>query len=576
MLNLSDWINRSSDLLIRSKKSFEGSSSQTILAMASKVPVEIGTGKDKIKLVFAGQYSAGKSTIVRVLTGDKTVKIGAGITTKTVSSYDWKGISIIDTPGIHTSKRPDHDAISYEAIANSDLLAFVISNELFDAHLADHFRKLAIEKDKGHEMMLVVNKMTRCQKGNTPEQQTVLIEDINRVLAPFRAEDLYISFVDAKAVIDAEDEKDKSISEKLLKKSGMTAFQEKMANFVQDKGKIGKLSSSMYVLEQVLQEAIASIFSGDQNVDGLEEILLQRRRAIVETKRNLNDEVSREAAKTASRVRDRGRRVADSVHGASNQEDINKELANAQHAVEGDADELGRDFEKIVAGQLRGMDDRLKDIAESSVAKILMKNLKDVLAKGVADGKVSAKTIQFAGQVSSATRQLGDFLIKHSFNPESSTFLGLYKLNQYSGTKVHEWVKAVGGFLGKKFRPFEAVKWTRFISKVGRHLAIAGTVLTFVIQFKEDSDVKQLECDLRDSRQAIRTGFNDAADSIEMHFDETSRKFVADTFDPEIEAIDKQLEDIRKMKRSTSENFEELHGLLVQTQGLIWELHHKG
>ena len=32
---------------------------------------------DRVKIVFAGQYSAGKSSIIKMLTGDETVATGA-------------------------------------------------------------------------------------------------------------------------------------------------------------------------------------------------------------------------------------------------------------------------------------------------------------------------------------------------------------------------------------------------------------------------------------------------------------------------------------------------------------------
>lgn len=133
-----------------------------------------------IRLVFAGQYSAGKSSIVKMLTGRQDIVIDADITTQEAHSYDWQGLEIIDTPGIHTQLRPDHDAISYEAIASADMLVFVITNELFDAYIAEHFRKLAIDKDKAGEMILVVNKMDRTSGGNTTEQQAIILEDLKK------------------------------------------------------------------------------------------------------------------------------------------------------------------------------------------------------------------------------------------------------------------------------------------------------------------------------------------------------------------------------------------------------------
>jgi GTPase Era involved in 16S rRNA processing len=108
----------------------------------SGMPHEIFEGDKPVSLVFAGQYSAGKSTILKALTGIKDIAIGEGITTKEAHSYDWNGIEIIDTPGIHTTLRPDHDEISYQAIANADMLVYVVTQELFDDFIGQNFRRL--------------------------------------------------------------------------------------------------------------------------------------------------------------------------------------------------------------------------------------------------------------------------------------------------------------------------------------------------------------------------------------------------------------------------------------------------
>ena len=129
-----------------------------------------------------------------MLTGRKDISIGADITTQKAHVYDWNGIEVIDTPGIHTQLRPDHDEISYKAIASADMLVFVITNELFDSYMANHFRKLAIDKDKAGEMILVVNKMERAAEGNTIEQQNIIREDLKKVLFPYTPEQLNLSF----------------------------------------------------------------------------------------------------------------------------------------------------------------------------------------------------------------------------------------------------------------------------------------------------------------------------------------------------------------------------------------------
>ena len=97
------------ELEIFSKKmeDFKSNVEKTFAAM--HYDYEPPENNEKIHLVFVGQYSAGKSSIISMLTGRRDIKIGEGITTQKVTKYDWNGIEVIDTPGIHTELRPDHD-----------------------------------------------------------------------------------------------------------------------------------------------------------------------------------------------------------------------------------------------------------------------------------------------------------------------------------------------------------------------------------------------------------------------------------------------------------------------------------
>ena len=70
--------------------------------ISAGVDIQIRDNKsDAIRLVFAGQYSAGKSSILKMLTGRADIAIGADITTQQAHTYDWNGIEVVDTPGIH-------------------------------------------------------------------------------------------------------------------------------------------------------------------------------------------------------------------------------------------------------------------------------------------------------------------------------------------------------------------------------------------------------------------------------------------------------------------------------------------
>jgi Fe2+ transport system protein B len=569
---LHQWATIGNALLSRSRQCLATASSEKMQMLSERVPKEIVSSDKSVNLVFAGQYSAGKSSIMKVLTGREDIAIGAGITTEKTHAYDWGGITVVDTPGVHTQLRPDHDEITYRAIAGADLLVFVITNELFDSHLAKHFRNLAIERGKAHEMMLVVNKMRRCAKGNSQEAQDVIREDLRKVLTPFTPEDLRTTFIDAEAALESKTEADGEIAKILLKKSGIDGFTQELNGFVREKGLSSRYTTALYELEQVLQEALVGESTGDKDIDALEELLLQRRRALLDTQDRIPQAVEGEIQNASSQIRQEGRKVADMINASADQEAVDHELQAAQDRVQNLAEQLEKSVQAVVDEHMKALDDRVGDIDNSELAKELRPRL--IYRKEQASMSPEAmKNLQKASDISS---KLGEFLIRNSFVPKAGTLGGLFKLNQYSGTATHDTVKAVGHFFGKSFKPWEAVKWTRVVANAGRVFAVAGTVLTFVLQVKEDMDAARLEADLRESRSAVRSGFNDAAHAIEMHFDKATQSFIASAISSEIENVDSQLDELRGLQQTQSDLFENLSGLLNETKNLIKSIHSTG
>lgn len=557
------------DLLFRSRQCLLSAPSEKMQMLAGRVPTEILASNKRVTLVFAGQYSAGKSSIMKVLTGREDITIGAGITTERTHTFDWGGIKVIDTPGVHTELRPDHDEITYRAIADADLLVFVVTNELFDSHLANHFRNLAIDRGKANEMMLLVNKMRRCAKGNTKEVQDVIREDLRKVISPFIPEDLHTTFIDALAALDSKTEADAEIAKILLKKSGIKQFIQELNKFVREKGLSSRYTTALYSLEQILQEALSSASTGDKDVDALEELLLQRRRALVDTQDRIPRAVEGEIQHTTSQIRREGRKVADMINGSADQKTVDIELQSAQDRVQHLADQLEKLVQGVIGKHMKDLDDRVGVIANSELSKELLPRLEHRIEQA----SISPETMNNLKSAADISSKLGEFLVRNSFTSKTGTLGGLFKLNQYSGTAAHGTVKVIGKFFGKSFKPWEAVKWTRTVANVGRVFVVAGTVLTFVLQIKEDADSAQLESDLRESRSTIRSGFNDAAHVIEMHFDKATQSFVYSTFSTEIENVDLQLEELRNLQQTRSDLFQNLLGLLEGTRELIRNIH---
>jgi len=568
-----EWAACGTHLLEKARTTLSTAPTDRARALADRVPSALLEPDSRLSVVFAGQYSAGKSTIIRALTDRDDIVAGAGITTDTARTYEWDGVELVDTPGVHTEIRPDHDAVTYQAIADADLVVFVVTNELFDSHLAQHFRKLAIERDKAHEMMLVVNKMRRCAKGNSPETQDIIREDLRRVLVPFAPEDLRTTFIDAEAALASKSEQEEAISRSLWVKSGLEGFIKELNSFVRDNHLTAKYTTALYNLEQIMQEALAVEPSGDADVDALEELLLQRRRALVETEQRIPRAVERQLQRSGTLVRQEGRKVADLIHGKANPKEVDRELRAAQERVEGYAEQLAAAVQEVIGRHSKELGERVGAIAESELARELLLRLGERFEEHTASATISPEAAARLKKAGDMSRQLGEFLVRNSFSSKAASFAGLFRLKQYSGTATHGAVKAVGRFFGKSFKPWQAVKWTRAIANAGRALAVVGTVLTFILQVKEDQDAVRAERDLRESRAAIRSGFNDAARAIETHYGEATSAYVASTLTEEIKAVDAQLVELRAMQQARSQLFQDLTGLLQATRALIRELH---
>ena len=565
-LALPQWAEKGQALINRAKKVLKDAPFDKVRDFAQRVPGEVAPPDESVQVVFAGQYSAGKSSILKALTGED-IEIGADITTQKVQQLDWKGIKVTDTPGVHTELRPDHDKITYEAISKADLLVFVITNELFDSHIAEHFRKLAIDREKAHEMLLVVNKMQRGAEGNTPEVQNTIREDLRKVLAPFTPEQLRISFVDAESELEARAERDEELRRIFRRRSGFDGFIDNLDEFVEEKGLAARYTTSLYTLEQVLQEALAAEESDDIDVDALQELLTQKRRAWVEGKARLSQSVESKVQQTTSKIWQEGHKVADLIRGDADEDAVNRELIAAQDRVQDYTVELSELVQKEYHENDLAVRERVGQIAESEFVKELLPRLTERVQGIDIDPEVLSK----AKQGADVTHRLGQFLVKHSFNPTDGA--SLFKLGQYSGTATHSMVKDIGHFFGKSFKPWEAVKWARIISNVGRVLNVAGFVLSIVLQLKEDADAAKMEQELRESRTAVRAGFGEVAHAVELHFDEATNTYVDETIGKRIAEVDEQLEELRNMQQSRSELFQELTGLLEDTRSLISEMH---
>ena len=111
---------------------------------------------DKFSITLFGRTMCGKSTLMEILTNGDGSSIGKGSqrTTRDVRSYDWKGLKIIDVPGIAAFQGREDEELAFEAAAQSDLVLFLITD---DAPQDEEAKCLARIRTQGKPILGICN-----------------------------------------------------------------------------------------------------------------------------------------------------------------------------------------------------------------------------------------------------------------------------------------------------------------------------------------------------------------------------------------------------------------------------------
>ena len=523
---------------------------------------------DNIKVAFVGPYSSGKSSIIKMLTGIDDIPIGQAIVTQKPTTYHWNGIDIVDTPGIRTELYPDHDELSYKEIAQADLLVFVITSKLFDSHLATHFRKLAIDKEKANEMLLVVNQMKKTSGGNTKEQQEVLLEDLRKVLAPYTPEQLNTCFLDAGDYLRGVSMKDNdpSNAELLVKRSGYDSFIESLNQFVAEKGVFSKLTSKLYVVERLLEKEIERLqpVIEDADLAAYEESLLQQRHLLIEARGRISQEVKDIYTIASAHVKEIGLETSGLMTEGCIQEEIEKGIEEAVNNADDIIDKCQQDALKKLEDRLNELGIKFEDIENSEFSQKLKTKLIDKYEELPAS--VQAALVNAGPQL----QKVGQAVVGKAFAQGAQ---GGMKLANFSGSSVHQLVLKAGQKVGYKFKPWQAIKVTKGVAVAGEALNVFGIALGVFMQIKEDKDQERVREYLRTNRQNIRGLFSASANELEGQSLVFVKENVEDLLAPSIEAIDNKLQVLRETRTERDDYMKMLEELHQECCDLISEIH---
>ena len=563
-LLIHEWRQETSGLLDQARNILQESSSEHVREMVSRLPTSGESEDSRIRLVFAGQYNSGKSSIIKALTGRNEIPTGAGITTDRIDDYDWNGVVITDTPGIHTSIRPAHDEDSYRAISEADLLVFVISNELFDEHIGQEYRKLTVDQDKGHETIVLVNKMDRHSDGNSPEVQRILAEALRPPLEPFAPEEMRLTFVSAESALEAMEEADPEISEMLQAQGNISALVESLNGLVNENGLSARHTTKLYTARQVLSEALETVPSGDPDADALLLVYNQNIRAITLSATTIRGEVGLAIAKAKDLIRNAGDEVNDTLEAGDGDGAERRATEAAEVRVKEAVEELDARIVGIMLDALPELENRIEQMQRGDLHQGIAVKL-----GGLGTGTDWAKGMRV---IQSLASRLGETAAKIATN-NAAVSAGITGLGRFSGSQGHTAVLAIGRTFGHSFQPWQAVRLTQTIGRAAAVLSVVSVVLDIALEIKEQKDEEKREREALEARQNVRAEFDRIAAQVEREAWNSTESFIEEVLEGPLHEIMKARDDLNLAREEKNHHLESLNRLCASMDELIRRIH---
>lgn len=492
-------------------------------------------------LVFTGQHSSGKSMLIKALTdGRAEVVIDADVATDRITRYDWDGsVALVDTPGVQAGI-PEHDELAWQALQAADLILFVTTPDLFDDLSAAHLRLIVDGLGKRDQTMIVVNK-AKTMSADPGLREKAISELLNGTLA--------IPFVecDAKQYVRSLTESDAELRAHLESTSGLDSLRASINTLASRRGQLALLSQPFQLIRSLAAEA-ESLLVEDENERVILTWLARMRRTLAEHRQSLESGLELESSVFL------GAALAVAEGHAGDLESIDDAPPAAWEAqykvfTQDSTDRLNEEIDKaiermrqVVERTFTELADEVREIEEGPQGQIIEKfaegtstqqktGFHRLRVRRTSDGSSSADS--FSRRASHAQELLGKF--RSMWGAGDGT-------KKSAGTAGHRVVKEVGSRFGKKWRPWEAVRWADRIGKVARvagvTLQVAGAVYGV---YAEEKRALQVERDrARRRRVVVDELMREARENIDAYLREL-RSAVDRPFTVAFNEIDQQV-----------------------------------
>ena len=461
------------------------------LRAAADGAFEVFEAKAKYRVSLLGEFSAGKSSLIMALTGAE-VSTGAGVTTSETKPFEWKGVTLVDTPGIQAeADNTDHDEIARTSTLDADLILFVLTNERFNDRLATHFHFVAGPDGLGlaDKMLVIVNKMDREFDPDRVEEE--IISEVENAMSPLRIP-VHLAAVDSYLKSEKSDGDRK---ERLVKRSRIPELVTAIDEFIKERGELGRLTRPLQLFEAALEKQRDALLRDDESARQEMENNRRQKREVYKANQQLTSHESEWVTELRRIALSRTTETLNLVADAKTSEELEEQFQTAVQAIEPEIDTHLVSIVNTLQGWARDLQDKIEDLDTSELGKNIRilraaegrsGEFEDPQTKGFDFVKAGKKVLE---------EGLGSVLDNISENPKPL-------------------IKLVGRF--KKFGPWGKIKLGQKAAatsaKASKALGPLAAAIDFYVEYRDEKNRDEKERQLAKIRLSMQREFQNMAD----------------------------------------------------------------
>ena len=318
--------------------------------------------------------------------------------------------------------------------------------------------------------------------------------------------------------------------------------------------------------------------ASDEDISALEESQIQQRHILVEARNSMQQEITDIFDSAAAKLRELGVTAANSIEAGREQAEIEADIEQYISQASDITDRCQIDADDSVKVRLAELGQSLDEMEKSEFSqnlKVRLVDKYDNIPDAVKMVFVTTDNIERAGDmILGSVVKTGVPEVLKLTGDNATTVL---RLTGSSDKLVRNAVRSVGTRVGYKFKPYEATKVAKNISKgVTRGSTIMGAVgigLDIYLQLKEDYDEALRKEALRSNRQNVRSTFNSAAKELEDFSRQYVKENVYRPMEQSIASIDANIQNIRDTRDGKSSACVRLENIQTECSKLIEKLH---